>query len=182
MGQRRPALGGMSGDGRRRPCWWSWPPAGPAATAGEALAPVDPRRGGPRPAVQRRPGRRVLGRGAGGRTVDRTGHPLPRGRTWPAAVDVRFAVQAAPLGTVDAVARRHAPPGPRCTLRGRQRRRPLPVERADPPGRPPPAGPGHPGPGGLLAGRAVLGDGPVTRGVCETDGQGCCARSSSAAR
>ena len=94
------------------------------------------------------------------------------GRTWPSTVDVRFAVQPAPLGTVDAVVAATplldpgAPfgvcnsddlyPVESLTLLADHLRR-VPNTQALV---------------GFSLSGAVLGDGPVTRGVCETDGQG----------
>ncbi|HEY3940911.1 MAG TPA: NTP transferase domain-containing protein [Acidimicrobiales bacterium] len=93
-------------------------------------------------------------------------------RTWPSAVDVRFEVQDRPLGTVDAVL---------AGTRGIPADRAIGVANAD----------DLYGPEAMVAlashlatGRtaeslvgfrlrnAVLGDGPVTRGVCEVDEQG----------
>lgn len=93
-------------------------------------------------------------------------------RTWPGAVDVRFALQEAPLGTVHAVlsAAPHLEPGEHFGVCNADDL--YPVEAlsllAD-----------HLAGGGAtqalvgfsLAG-AVLGDGPVTRGICETDERG----------
>jgi hypothetical protein len=94
------------------------------------------------------------------------------GRTWPATVDVRFAVQHAPLGTVDAVvaATPHLEPGAPFGVCNADDL--YPVEAltllAD-----------HLRSGtrtqalvGFSLAGAVLGDGPVTRGICETDGDG----------
>jgi hypothetical protein len=93
-------------------------------------------------------------------------------RTWPASIDVRFALQEAPLGTVDAVlaAGSHLDPGS-----------PFGVCNADDLY---PAealalladhlrlNPGTQALVGFSLAGAVLGEGPVTRGVCETDDEG----------
>jgi hypothetical protein len=93
-------------------------------------------------------------------------------QTWPDTVDVRFALQNAPLGTVDAVlsATPHLDPGAPYGVCNADDLYPLESLqllanhlRQDP---------GTQALVGFTLAGAVLGDGPVTRGVCETDGHG----------
>jgi hypothetical protein len=93
-------------------------------------------------------------------------------RTWPASVDVRFALQEAPLGTVDAVlaATPHLDPGAPYGVCNADDLYPFEALRllADHLRQ----DPGTQALVGFSLAGAVLGDGPVTRGVCETDDDG----------
>jgi 3-oxoacyl-[acyl-carrier-protein] synthase-3 len=117
------ALGRVTGATAGGPRSSSWRRGGPVATA--AASPwrrSAPRRGGHRPGGQRRPGGRVRHHRPGARPGHRSGHPLPREHTWPSHVDVRFALQEAPLGTVHAVLSASDHVGRRPLRRGQRRR------------------------------------------------------------
>ena len=94
--------------------------------------------------------------------------------TWPASVDVRFALQEAPLGTVHAVLASAGHLGDGRSVRRGQRRRPLRPRRAGPAGPPPRRRHrrAQQRPGGLPAAQRRGGRRPGDPGVCEVGADG----------
>ena len=180
LGQRRPALGqvspGPATSPRAGPPSSSWPPGGPAATAGcKPLAPVGPAG----EAVIDLLASDALAAGFGPLVlvIGPTTGPAIRyhvEQPWPARVDVRFAAQERPLGTVHAVLSAAERSSARRPLRGGQRRRPLRSSRPWPIW-PTTCSDGRPDqrPGRVPAAqRRWSATSPVTRGLCQVDRAG----------
>ena len=174
LGQRRSALGGVSAPPTKPPLvilaagrarrYGGCKPLAPVGPRGEAvidLVASDALAAGSAPSCS------VLGPATG---------PAIRyhvERTWPSHVDVRFALQEAPLGTVHAVLQRLRLRRWRALRRGRTPT----TSTAGPPASLLAAHLQGPDPTNALVGfrlaDAVIGHAPVTRGICQvgTDGQ-----------